>query len=145
MILPSSIQPDVELCDFLKGKIRVGLTGGGSKTVAVYSDWDRPTNNPPDDFISVYINGDIQSTGLKTDYANGYIIASLYCKMKSDGSVKKERIAKILAQFDTLVEGLRTKHYFFRYEHDRFLTPTTPNINSGYSITSLNLKWHTNN
>ena len=45
MIAPSSIQPDVELRDFLQGQIRVGLAGGGSRMVTVYGDWERPTND----------------------------------------------------------------------------------------------------
>lgn len=145
MILPSDIQPDVELRDFLRGKIHVGLAGGGSRAVAVYGDWERSTNNPPDDFISIYMNGDVKSVGMSVNYAEGYIVASLYSKLNDDGSIKKNRIQKILAQFDKLVEGRKTENYFFRYDHPRFLTPTTPNINSGYSTTSLNLKWHTNN
>ena len=91
------------------------------------------------------MNGDVKSVGMSVNYAEGYIVASLYSKLNDDGSIKKNRIQKILAQFDKLVEGRKTENYFFRYDHPRFLTPTTPNINSGYSTTSLNLKWHTNN
>lgn len=145
MIKPSSIQPDVELRDFLQNKVRVGLAGGGSQMVTVYGDWERPTNEVPSDFMVVYINGDIGGVGMKTDYAEGYVMVSLYSKMNDDGSVKKARIQKILAQFDELVEGVKTQHYLFRYAAPRFITPTTPNITSGYSVTTLNLWWHTTN
>jgi len=99
----------------------------------------------PDDFIVIMLNGDIGGVGMDIPYAGGYIMISLYCKLNNDGSAKKSRITKILEQFDTLVEKLNTEHYFFRYDAERFITPTTPNQSSGYSITTLNLLWHTKN
>lgn len=146
MIAPSSIEPDVELRDFLRAQnIRVGLAGGGSEIVRVYGDWERPTNELPNDFIVIYKNGGIGGLGMDVDYADGSIMVSLYSKMNDDGSVKKNRTKKLLEKFDTLIERLITEHYFFRYDSERFITPTTPNITSGYSITTLNLVWHTRN
>lgn|GEM_PF-1736547 len=141
---PSNIEPDVELRDFLKGKISVGTADGGTQEVAVYSDWERPTNELPTDFIVIYINGNIESVGMDTPFARGYLMVSLYCKMNDDGSVKKNRIKKILAWFDKLLDGRTTDHYHFEYEPQRFITPTTPNQTSGYSVTTLNLRWTTN-
>ena len=138
MLHPSHIQPDVELAAALTGQILVGTT-----PVAVYSDWERPTNGLPDDFITVYINGDIGGVGMDTPYANGYIMVSLYCKLNDDGSVKKNRVRKILEQFDTLLEKKLTERYYFEYAADMYITPTTPNSSSGYSITTLNLRWNT--
>lgn len=145
MIDPSSIRPDAELRDFLDGQIFVGLPGGGTKSVAVYGDWERPTNDTPSDFVVIFINGDIGGVGMNNDYADGYIMVSLYSKLNDDGSVKKSRVQKILDQFDDLIECLTTDHYFYRYDHNRFITPTTPNVTSGYSVTTLNLRWHTTN
>lgn len=142
---PSNIEPDAELRDFLKGKIDVGSAGGGTQSVAVYSDWERPTNQLPTDFLVVYMNGDPMGVGMDTPFAKGYIMVSLYCKMNDDGSVKKNRIKKILAQFDELVERCITDNYHFEYDAQRFITPTSPNQTSGYSITTLNLRWHTTN
>ena len=70
---------------------------------------------------------------------------NLYCKMNDDGSVKNNRVNKILAQFDTLIDKKVIGKYHFAYAADRFITPTTPNQSSGYSTTSLNLNWHTVN
>lgn len=141
---PSSIQPDVELRDFLQGQIEVGLPGGGTASVVVYGDWERPTNEAPDDFIVIFLNGDVGGVGMDTPYAEGYLMVSLYSKLNDDGSVKKQRIRKILEQFDDAVERKATDHYFFHYDSDRFITPTTPNITSGYSVTTLNMRWNTN-
>jgi hypothetical protein len=90
------------------------------------------------------MNGNVSGLGMNIDYADGHVIVSLYSKLNNDGSVKKNRVKNILAQFDELVENRNTPNYFFKYEIQPFITPTTPNITSGYSITSLNLRWNTN-
>lgn len=144
MIHPSHIQPDVELRDYLTGQITVG-TGTAAEEVKVYSDWERPTNQLPTDFVVIYINGDIEGVGMDTNYARGSLMVSLYCKLNDDGSVKKNRVKKILEQFDQLVEKAITENYHFEYDASRFITPTTPNQTSGYSVTSLNLRWTTTN
>ena len=142
MIHPSHIQPDVELRDYLTGQITVGED---SPPVRVYSDWERPTNQLPTDFVVIYINGDIEGVGMDTNYAKGSLMVSLYCKLNDDGSVKKSRVRKILEKFDLLVEKAITENYHFEYDASRFITPTTPNQTSGYSVTSLNLRWTTTN
>ena len=68
-----------------------------------------------------------------------------YLQLNNDGSVKKNRVEKILEQFDDLVEKHATENYFFQYDEQQFITPTTPNVTSGYSITTLNLRWTTTN
>lgn len=125
--------------------IHVGLAGGGQRVVAVFGDWEKPTNEVPDDFLIIMNNGDIGGLGMDINYAAGYVAVSLYCKLNDDGTVKKNRITKILEQFDSVIERLRTPDYFYRYASPQFITPTTPNITSGYSITTLNLIWHTTN
>ena len=145
MMHASHINPDTELKALLDGQITVGMSGGKTEKVTVYSDWERPTNGLPADFIVIYVNGNIEGVGAKVDYASGYLLVSLYSKLNDDGSVKANRVKKILEQFDTVVEGASTEHYFYHYDMDRFITPTSPNQTSGYSVTSLNLRWHTNN
>lgn len=143
MFHPSSIRPDQELRDYLEGKVFLG-SGQNPSPLTVYRDWERPTNGLPADFLVVYVNGDIEGLGSGVDFARGNLMVALYSKMNDDGSVKTNRIQKILQQFDTLIEGLSTHHYFFEYDMPRFITPTTPNQSSGYSVTILNLRWTTN-
>lgn len=138
MLRPYHIAPDVELASALDNQIFVGTT-----PVKVYSDWERPTNGLPTDFITVYINGDPGGVAMDVNFASGYLMVSLYCKMNDNGSVKKNRIAKILEQFDYLLEKKITQNYVFEYTANDFITPTTPNVTSGYSITTLNLRWRT--
>lgn len=143
MFHPSSIHPDVELRDFLTGKINVVVSGEQTAPVSVFGDWEKPTNTSPDDFIICMLNGDFDGVGMDTPFARGFIMVSLYCKLNDDGSVKKNRVGKILEQFDNLVQKKSTENYHFEYATDRFITPTTPNQTTGYSVTSLNLKWTT--
>lgn len=140
---PSNIEPDAELRDFLRGKISVGLSGGGTQEVAVYSDWERPTNELPSDFLVVYMNGAIEGVSMDTPFAKGYIAVSLYSKLNDDGSVKRNRVKMILAQFEQLIEKRLTVNYHFEYDAQNFITPTTPNQSTGYSVTVLNLRWTT--
>lgn len=139
---PSSIEPDVELRDYLTGQITVG-DGASAQDVKVYADWERPTNELPTDFVVIYINGDVEGVAMDMPFAKGYLMVSLYCKLNDNGSVKKNRVKKILERFDELVEKAITTHYHFEYDASRFITPTTPNQTSGYSVTSLNLRWTT--
>lgn len=139
---PAHIEPDVELRDYLTGQITVG-DGTSAQDVKVYADWERPTNELPTDFVVIYINGDVEGVAMDMPFAKGYLMVSLYCKLNDNGSVKKNRVQKILERFDALVEKAITAHYHFEYDASRFITPTTPNQTSGYSVTSLNLRWTT--
>lgn len=154
MINPSTIAPDVELRDKLLLENIYVVTGPNTTApVPVYGDWERPTNETPSDFIVVMNNGDVGGFGNRVSYAGGFLMLSLYCKLNDDGSVKKNRVAKILEQIEALFlvpvtndyKDLITDNYVYKFAPDRFITPTTPNITSGYSVTTLNLTWHTVN
>jgi hypothetical protein len=145
MINPSDIQPDVELRDVLKGQVRVGLAGGGSQIIPVYGDWERPTNEAPSDFIAIYMNGSVEGLSRENGFARGHLIVALHSKMNDDGTVKKARVKKLLKQFEDLVINNATENYFFEYEIPQYITPTIPDRTTGYSVTRLNLKWHTTN
>lgn len=142
MLHPCDIHPDSALCEKLKDTIIVG-EGNSAVKVPVYSDWERPTNKLADDFIVVYVNGSLEGVGMDTPFARGNLIVSLYCKLNDDGSVKNNRVSKILRQFDMEIENIVTGGYHFEYEAQQFITPTTPNQTTGYSVTSLNLRWTT--
>lgn len=145
MIKASEIHPDVELRDYLQGHVVVTNPGNVTSNVVVYCEQDRPTTGMPDDFISIVLNGNASCLGADIDFASGYIMVVLYCRMNDNGSVKSNRINKILAQFDEMLDGACTENYFFRFEKERFIMPTSPDQSSGYSSTILNLRWTTNN
>lgn len=140
MIKASIIEPDYELKTYLDGKV-----SSDKSAVTVYRDGERPTNGAPDDFIEVAMNGGSDMLGPRIDYAEGYIMLILYTRLNDDGSIKHNRIKKLMAQFDELVEMKSTENYFFWFDTNRFITPPTQDLQSGYSITTLNLRWHTTN
>lgn len=142
MIHPAHIKPDAELREYLKNQIFVG-TAPNATPVTVYANWERPTNGLPADFLVVFINGDVGGVGMDINFARGYLAVSLYCKLNDDGSVKDSRVSKILEQFDNLLEKRLTENYYYEYDAEQFITPTTPNQSSGYSVTTLNLRWTT--
>lgn len=144
MLQISSIHPDAELRDFLHEKISVTSAEKKSSYVKVYRDLERPNTKLPDDFIVVTPNGVFRGLGSDISFAQGNIRVDVYCKMNEDGSVKLQRVDKILNQFDELISNLATENFFFEYDMPRFITPTTPNYSTGYSVTILNLKWNTN-
>lgn len=145
MMNPSSIKPDRELRDYLRGRVSAVSQDGSTVSVPIYGDWEKPTKTAPEDFIIIMNNGGPSGLGMDIDFASGNVAVGLYCKLKEDGSVKSNRIEKILEQFESLINKRATENYFFEYEQLQFITPTTPNLTSGYSVTTLNLKWTTTN
>lgn len=137
---PSTVRPDAALSEFLTGKVLVKDT-----EVSVYSDWQQPTTKVPDVFLTVYQNGSPETISHGVDYASGELCISLYCKLNSDGTVNITKVNRVLAQFDTLVDRKVVGGFYFEYDVQRFITPTTPNQATGYSITTLNMSWHTTN
>ena len=144
MLKPSIIHPDVELRDLLQGNIVVGQAGGGTALVKVYCNAEAPTSSLPNDFICIQQNGSASTLGTNIQFASGYLMLILYSKMNDDGSAKMNRINNILTQFDELLEGANTANYFYRFDSDRIIMPTTTDQSSGYSTTILNLRWTTN-
>lgn len=139
---PTIVLPEKALAEYLQGKVKV-VTEDGEEVLTVYPDWERPTNGLPDDFITIAVDGNPSTVAHDVDYTEGYLALSLYCKLNDDGSVKIHRVNKIISQFDTLIDRATIDEYFFKFELDRYITPTTPSESSGYSITTLSLFWHT--
>lgn len=143
MIKASQVEPDVELRDYLQGRI-FSVDGDGESTeVKIFRDGERPTNGAPDDFLEVVINGGVDVLGADIDYAEGYMMLALYTRLNDDGSVKHNRIKNILTQFDEIIDGAHTQTYFFKIEPINFIMPPTQDLQSGYSATVLNIRWHT--
>lgn len=141
----SDIEPDKELCQMMNGLVEVLQADGTMATVPFYREGERSTNEAPTDFVEVVINGDFGGISMDTRYASGSLIIALYNKINDDGSIKYNRVKKILEQFDSALDGLQTEHYHYRYDIQRFITPTTIDDTTGYSLTMLNLLWHTLN
>ena len=56
-------------------------------------------------------------------------------------SKKRKRVKQIIAQCAELVDGKLSQGFFFEFNADNVITPTTVNLTTGYSTTILNVKW----
>lgn len=140
---PSTLKADKELQQLLTGKITSKDSDGATTAVTVYTDGERSGVNVPDDFIDITFTGDVTAVDCPMDFVKGYLLVTLYVKLNSDNTIKKNRVDKILSQFDTMVNRVSTDNYYYEYLPSGFLTPTTAYTTIGYSMTILSLKWHT--
>lgn len=141
----SKLNPDVELRDILSGNIKVMTPSGTMVEIPIYGDEEQPTSGLADDFIVIRANGTPLSVTDKMGVWRGSLMVHLYCKMNSDGSAKKNRIAKILEQMEVFLKNASGENFFYSINILRPITPTTVNQSSGYSSTVLNAEWHTKN
>lgn len=140
---PSQINADVELRDLLKGLPTVQSPTGAMLPVEVYIGADRPLTGVGDDFIDISYNGDPRSVDIAMGVIRGSLVVSLFSKLNSDGTIKRNRVQKILEQFEDMVHHKTSEHFCYVMDLTRFITPTTANQSSGYSVTRLNVEWHT--
>lgn len=140
---PSEIKADVELQALLQGKIASVDSDGKSTPVKVYLTGERSGINVPDDFIDIEFSGDPWAIDRQMGFIRGYLTVTLYTKLNSDNTIKRNRVSKILSQFDTLVNRASTENYYYEYLYTGFMTPTTASTSIGYSVTTLALQWHT--
>lgn len=135
---PSELNVDIELQSLLAGNISVDTT-----PVPVYAAGEKPTTGVPDDFIEIFYNGYVNSVSENRVIVKGAMAVAMSNRLFEDGSIKTNRVKKLLHQFETLVDKVSTTHYFFKLTPDGFITPTTANQTSGYSTTILNVEWRT--
>ena len=140
---PSAIKADIELKELLTNKVFAVDSEGNSTPVTVYTDGDRSGVDTPDDFIDIFFAGDISSLDVPMSFIKGAITVSLYVRLNPDNTIKKNRVEKILSQFDELISKHSTEHYYYDYPSMNFITPTTAYTTIGYSMTLLTLMWHT--
>lgn len=135
---PSELNVDIELKSLLTGHISVGST-----SVPVFAAGETPTTGVPDDYIEIFYNGYVDSISENRVVARGAMAVSMSNRLFEDGSVKTNRVKKLLEQFEQLVDKVSSTHYFFKLSPDGFITPTTANQTNGYSTTILNVEWRT--
>lgn len=135
---PSELNVDIELKSLLVGHISTDST-----PVPVYAAGETPTTGLPDDFVEIFYNGYVDSISENRVVARGAMAVSMSNRLFEDGSVKTNRVKKLLEQVEQLVDKVSSTHYFFKLSPDGFITPTTANQTNGYSTTILNVEWRT--
>ena len=135
---PSELNVDIEMKALLSGRISVD-----SVPVPVYAAGEKPTTGVPDDFIEIFYNGYLNSISENRVIVKGAMAVVMSNRLFEDGSVKTNRVKKLLQQFEDCIDGVSTTHYFLKLSPDGFITPTTENQTTGYSTTILNVEWRT--
>lgn len=138
----ANLNPDVALATLLDGKVSVQTSATESHTIRAYADEERPNKNLADEFIDVEWNGGARSLTNPIGLFRGNIALVIWCKAQTDGRAKKKLVKQIVAQVATLIGGKTSQGFFFEFNPDNVITPTTTNLTTGYSTTILNVEWH---
>ncbi len=139
----AELTPDTALAALLDGKVEVRISATEGRTLKAYAQAEQPPVGLADEFINLQWNGSARSRSERLGVFQGVIALSIYCKLNSDNTAKKKRIASILGQIQKLVHRKRSQGFFFTFNPMNVLMPTTPNLTNGYSTTAINVDWHT--
>lgn len=147
MIQLAYLNPDLALAALLDGKVALdyGKTGGVQK-VPCYAAGVQPEKGLPKSFISVEWNGGAQSLTEDPGLFRGNLMLIVYCQLLNSTTkgqtVNAGRVRKLLAQITPLIHRKVSRGFVFTFDHTNVITPTTKNLNIGYSTTILNVEWH---
>lgn len=142
-IRPSEIRPDLALKQILDKQIILQKSATESVEIKAYSQGERPNVGLDEEFIEILFNGTIRSRTKPIGHVRGYLAVAVYVKTYEDGSVFQIRLDSILNQLEEKVSNVTVGGFFFSFNLNNIITPTTVNITSGYSTTILNIEWHT--
>lgn len=138
----SEITPDLILAEMLKEKVVINVSATKTHTLPIYGIGEQPNKGLADEFIAIGINGNIASRTEPIGLCFGYIAMVIFCKSNSDNTIKKNRIGAIIDKCQALISRKAHKGFFFEFDRTNIITPTTNRIADGYSVTILNIKWH---
>lgn len=136
-----ALTPDVALSGLLDSKVEVQTSATKKYAIRCYADGKQPNKGLGDEFLSVLWNGAAVALAQPTGLFRGNIALTVYCKTQGDGTVKTQRVRQILGQCHALTDGKTADGFFFRLDPTQVITPTTPNLTTGYSITVINVEW----
>lgn len=136
------IEPEKAIQELLAHNV-IAESGDTIDCVPCYIQGERPNVDVPDDFIEIYQNGNLQSITSPIGFMKGTIALSVFCKSNDDGTAKRNRVRKLLKRAENLVVNKSHGGYFFEISKQNMLTPPVVNFSSGYSMSMLNIQWHT--
>jgi hypothetical protein len=139
----SKTASDKALVSLIKDRISVQLSESESRVVPVYRKGERPNTDSPEEFIEVHNNGIIQAITKPLGIYKGNIAIAVYCQAYPDETIKFNRVESLLGQIEDLVNCKTGNNIYFEVDNANLITPTTYDAESGYSITVLNVEWHT--
>lgn len=137
----AELTPDVALAALYDNNVAVQTSATESRTVRCYADGKQPNKGLADEFLTVMWNGAASARLAGAGLLSGNLALSVYCKTQADGTVKTQRVRQMLAQCQSLADGIAHGGFFFRLDPSQVITPTTPNLTTGYSVTVVNVLW----
>ena len=134
--------PDKALKGILEGKVTVVAGHYEDRIISVYAHGEMPTDKLPDEFIRIERNGSIKTRTNPIGYLSGNLGVTVYVKAQGNGVVKNNRIDSILEQLQG-IDGAVSEGFHFRLSPDNIIAPTYIDPSSNYSLTVINVEWHT--
>ena len=134
--------PDKALKVILEGKVTVIAGHYEDRIISVYAHGEMPTDKLPDEFIRIERNGSIKTRTNPIGYLYGNLAVTVYVKAQGNGVVKNNRIDSILEQLQG-IDGAVSEGFHFRLSPDNIIAPTYIDPSSNYSLTVINVEWHT--
>ena len=134
--------PDKALKSILKDKVTVVAGHYEEYTIKVYAHGEMPTDKLPDEFIRIERNGSIKTRTNPIAYLYGNLAVTVYVKAQGNGVVKNNRVDSILEQLHG-IDGAVSEGFYFRLSPDNIIAPTYIDPSSNYSLTVINIEWHT--
>ena len=134
--------PDKALKGILEGKVTVVAGHYEDRIISVYAHGEMPTDKLPDEFIRIERNGSIKTRTNPIGYLYGNLAVTLYVKAQNNGDGKNNRVDSILEQLQG-IDGAVSEGFYFRLSPDNIIAPTYIDPSSNYSLTVINIEWHT--
>jgi hypothetical protein len=138
MALASDIHADIALKELFQGNVKVGEA---QTDVPIYAENERPNIGLADDYIEIYNNGIITALTKPLGCFSGNLAVAICCKLLPDGAAATKRIKKLQRQIELLTQEKVSDGYYYEIDTTNVITPTTPNITTGYTTTIFNVSW----
>lgn len=137
------LEADVTLASVLDKNVVVSISTTQKRVLPVYSANKRPNNGLADEYIEIYPNGVISSLTEPIGIFSGNLAVAISVALQTDQTAKTQRIREIIEQCEAIINCKAYDGFFFKFDPSNVITPTTPNLTSGYSTTTINVKWRT--
>lgn len=139
-----SVRPDKALKEMLDGKLQKSDSAVKQEILNVYVSDHEPNHRKAEDFVLIKFNGAINTVTTDFRLFKGFLVVLFYCKANANGTAQQRLIEYVLSQVQHYIHRQSSqKGYFYQVDTTTALTPTTINLTSGYSVTMLNISWHT--
>lgn len=139
----ADLTPDVALAALLNEKVEVQTSATSKYAIKAYEQAKMPNKGLDDEFLTVQINGVINSWTNPIGQFDGNLALTLYCKANADNTAKTARLKQMISQCVELFNHKRSQGFFFELPKYNVITPPTVNPTNGYATTTINVAWHT--